>query len=124
MTKEHSHAQVLRWIADGKTVLYCGVDYSNSAILSAINDFRPVENFTLAPRRIKVGSREINAPLREAPADGTKYWSIGEDGDVFRAEWSGHPSDEDRVKYGNVWTTEADATAARDAVRDLMMGGK
>jgi len=123
-TKEHSHAQVLRWIADGKRVAHRGQADSAASILRIVALEQPLHEFTLAPRRIKVGSREINAPLREAPASGGLYWIVDCDGKVRSTRWSEHVFDGGALAHGNVWATEADATAARDAWRDLMMGGE
>ena len=73
-------------------------------------------------RTIKVGSREINAPLDVAPVRNDDYWFIDSAGDIVECCWEGGQADNKRLARGNVWATEADATAARDAWCELMKG--
>lgn len=122
MTKEHSHAQVLRWIADGKTVQYMGVPCGEEGIFMRVYQRHHPDHFTLAPRTIKVGRREINAPLDVEPEAGAIVHIVDTYGKALRIVWRKNSTDSELLAHSNVWATEADATAARDAWRELMKG--
>lgn len=81
MATEHKYAHVLRWIADGKAVqIRWGKDprwmpleqrneIVNDEILRGVGDYE----FRIKPRTVKIGSREVEAPVLE-PAEGQELW--------------------------------------------------
>ena len=125
MKKEHPHAQVLRWIADGEDVQvrisespkWIGIGGMNS---SAMSDLMRGEasrfDFRVKPKTITVGDREIEAPVMSGPG-----YYITDHGDVFR--WFGEATVNpyaDLQKLGRVYATEEAARAAQEAITALL----
>lgn len=128
MKKEHPHAQVLRWIADGESVQFMWTgegannewyellvelgEKVNKSLLSGSDDYK----FRIKPKTITVGDREIEAPVMSGPG-----YFITDHGDAFR--WFGEATLDPGAnlqKLGRVYATEEAARAAQEAITALL----
>lgn len=124
MKQEHKYAQALRWLADGERVeIQWGTNpcwYSlkdrnevvNDEIMRGYADYR----FRIKPKTIRIGDREIEAPVMSGPG---YYLTLH--GDVFR--WFNEPGlnpQIDMQKRGLVFATEDAARAAQEAITALL----
>lgn len=125
MKKEHPHAQVLRWIADGETVqakfngdgVWQGMNSLNDHVLAALlAGLVKSWEFRIRPKTIRIADREIEAPVMSGPG-----YYITDYGDVFR--WFGESTVNpyaDLQKLGRVFATEEAARAAHEAFTALL----
>lgn len=130
MKKEHPHAQVLRWIADGETVQisYVGacenswvdLEISESpwackCLLEGLSEFK----FRLKPKTIKIGDAEIEAPIFE----GVGYFvtDTGETMSYFPGSMS--EAYVKKQREGRVFATKNAAYAAHEAITALLTQG-
>ncbi|MDX4957270.1 hypothetical protein [Delftia acidovorans] len=120
MKKEHPHAQVLRWIADGETVQVQFSkdwhDLSLEGLLRHIAEPRGDYPFRLKPKTITVGDHEIEAPVMSGPG-----YYITDSGQVFR--WFDEPGLNPQIdlqKLGRVYATEEAARTAQEAITALL----
>lgn len=130
MKKEHPHAKVLRWIADGETVQFRDVrdDFNDWATISA--DYsgwfgllitapgeRERWEFRIKPKTIPIGDREIEAPVMSGPGV-----FISETGVAL--DWLGdhrdHPAYEGMQRRGRVFASIEAARAAQEAFTVLL----
>lgn len=125
--KEHKYAQVLRWIADGKTVQWQdsnGVLHDqdpNQALKEiAYRDWHP-DRYRLAPDTITINGIEIEAPF--APAPGQECWAFNMQGHVTAYLYSPGIS-QDLADNGNCWRTKEAALAAFQAVKSAFTSHK
>ncbi|MDH0777496.1 hypothetical protein N5C96_29200 [Delftia tsuruhatensis] len=128
MKKEHPHAQVLRWIADGESVQFMWTgeggnnewyellvelgEKVNKSLLSGSDDYK----FRIKPKTITVGDREIEAPVMSGPG-----YYITDHGDAFR--WFGEATLDPGAnlqKLGRIYATEEAARAAQEAITALL----
>lgn len=75
------------------------------------------------PKRITINWVEINAPLSEAPANGTPCYAPGV-GCVNSYSWEGFSWQTQALANGRIFATEQDAQAAYDAITLALTGGK
>ena len=75
------------------------------------------------PKRITINGVEINAPLSEAPENGTVVWRIEAD-EVLNVVWSSSPWQKEALANGRCFATDQDAQAAYDAITLALTGGK
>jgi hypothetical protein len=75
------------------------------------------------PKRITINGVEINAPLSEAPVNGTDVCRIEAD-EVANFVWSSSPWQKEALANGRIFATEQDAQAAYDAITLALTGGK
>lgn len=127
MKKEHPHAQVLRWIADGEEVQARMSDgsetwwnfpgkYSHAPERKVLLGEPSELEFRIKPKTIPVGDREIEAPVMSGPG-----YYLTNYGDVFRwFEDAGLNPPIDLQKLGRVYATEEAARAAHDAITALL----
>lgn len=127
MKKEHPHAQVLRWIADGEEVqvksqfgIWSPISEKGLGWLGellAASSTRPdYEQFRLKPKTIPIGDREIEAPVMSGPG-----YYITQDGHAYRwFEDSACNPRFDLQKRGLVYATEEAARAAQEAITALL----
>jgi hypothetical protein len=121
------HAELIKAVADGAMVQECATGAviwslpmgGASAIKAMVT--RPGHEFRLAVATIKVGEREINAPLTTKPKHGEIYYSVQRDGHAIEMEWNDKGDSIDLACFhgANCWRTEADAltyVAARAAL--------
>lgn len=125
--KEHPHAQVFRWIADGENVQACKSDGSETwwSILENAGPFwleglleghLHDYEFRIKPKTIPVGDREIEAPVMSGPG-----YYITDSGQVFR--WFDEPGLNPQIdlqKLGRVYASEEAARAAQEAITALL----
>jgi hypothetical protein len=77
------------------------------------------------PKTIRIGERDVPAPMRVAPAHGSTYWYPNpSNGELFnQTEWVGHNDlDVRRLKHGLVHATKKAAIAHAEALI-LVSGG-
>jgi hypothetical protein len=125
MKKEHPHAQVLRWIADGETVqsqfngdgVWQSMNSLNDhALADLLTGETTLREFRIRPKTIPVGDREIEAPVMSGPG-----YYITDSGQVFR--WFDEPGLNPQIdlqKLGRVYATEEAARAAQEAITALL----
>lgn len=124
MKKEHKYAQAFRWMADGEDVqiqwgcdlrwhaLKVPNDVVNDEIMRGNGDYR----FRLKPKTIRIGDREIEAPVMS----GEGYY-ITQDGHAYR--WFEDSALNPRIdlqKRGLVYASEEAARAAQEAITALL----
>ncbi|MPS99500.1 MAG: hypothetical protein E2581_13505 [Pseudomonas sp.] len=123
MKKEHPHAQVLRWIADGETVDFrclrddinwTTISWSSASWLGSLvaGDAYHGYEFRIKPKTITVGDREIEAPVMSGPGV-----FISETGVAL--DWLGdhrdHPAYEGMQRRGRVFASIEAARADQEA---------
>lgn len=124
MKKEHPHAQVLRWIADGETVQFRNtgeeawfwVTRLTPISVAQLFDGQFNKEFRIKPKTIPVGDREIEAPVMSGPG-----YYITDSGQVFR--WFDEPGLNPQIdlqKLGRVYASEEAARAAQEAITALL----
>ena len=122
---EHKYAQVLRWIADGKAVQckahrggWVELEEAGRALQSiGLGTSIPPEDYRLKPRTVKIGSREVEAPVLE-PEDGQRlwWWDNYHDGPC-----DGKPS-KDEASNGEWFASAEAARGAYSAYTALLRG--
>ncbi|WEM00065.1 hypothetical protein [Delftia tsuruhatensis] len=130
MKKEHPHAQVLRWIADGETVqlrnaghefdVWTDMGSGHSDLMGCLavshGSFNGFE-FRIKPKTITVGDREIEAPVMSGPG-----YFITESG--FELQFFADSRDTagyaDVQKRGHVFASIEAARAAQEAITALL----
>lgn len=125
MKKEHPHAQVLRWIADGETLQAVRQgggweDISSEQALEAAATTNGVLAIRIKPKKITIGDREIDAPVMSGPG-----YFISDFGTVL--EWFDDVRDSDGYRLlqasGRVFATREAACAAHRAITALLTQG-
>lgn len=124
MKKEHPHAQVLRWIADGETVqarhrsAWADLMHFKEQVLAHLMSGResPLE-FRIKPKTITVGDLEIEAPVMSGP--GYFITDTGHELSWFDDERDRN-SFADMQKNGRVFASVEAARAAQEAFTALL----
>ena len=123
---EHKYAQVLRWIADGKAVQckahrgeWVELEEAGRALHSiGLGTSIPPEGYRLKPRTVKIGSREVEAPVLEPEVGQTLwYWDNYHEGPR-----DGKPSKE-KASNGE-WFASSDAARAAYAAYTALLRGE
>lgn len=128
MKKEHPHAQVLRWIADGEDVQARMSDgsetwwsfpgkYSHASERKVLLGEPSGLEFRLKPKTIRIGDREIEAPVMSGP--GYFITNAGDSLDYF-GDNRDHPAFAGMQKLGRVFATPEAARAAQEAITALL----
>lgn len=126
MRTEHEYAQAFRWLAEGTVVLgrYDGGeeaafpdDFSTAAVTDAVRGC-PGWEFRIKPRTVKIGSREVEAPVLE-PEEGQRLWFVGSDGEAYANTPKMLEFD---IASGRAFATKEAALAAHDAITALLRG--
>jgi hypothetical protein len=128
MKKEHPHAQVLRWIADGETVeaknqfgiWYPVFDNTLGWLGDLVAGSLMVtgqQTFRIKPKTITVGDREIEAPIKSGP--GYFITDTGHELSWFDDERDRN-SFADMQKNGRVFASVEAARAAQEAITALL----
>lgn len=134
---EHLHAQVLRWIAQGLSKeIECRCESwpdsqnwqpllgNTSEHLGTLikEEWDCRYEFRLKPRTVKIGSREVEAPVLE-PDEGQRAWFTNSRG---KPQWSDFDPESllhrERAAGGRYYASEAAAVAAHEAVSALLRG--
>lgn len=128
MKKEHPHAQVLRWIADGETVqarnkgsqdewVPFPKTFHEHALAQLVCGHEVRLEFRIKPKTRTVGDREIEAPVMSGP--GYFITDIG-----TALQWFGDHRDTnsyfDMQKNGRVFASIEAARAAQEAITALL----
>lgn len=127
---EHKYAQVLRWIADGKKIQWQSSDGTwcdechKEALGSILDEGYVPSRYRLAPRTVKVGDVEIEAPAMDLEEDGTDYFWVTADGVVYGVLDKSAVFVGDLRKRGRLFSTREAAKAANDAWVKLMTQGE
>jgi hypothetical protein len=83
--KEHSHAELLRWIAGSKEIEWersadVWVTISHRELFYALSDsIDPMSKFRLKPeppKTIRIGDFDVPKPLQKKPECGARYWVV------------------------------------------------
>lgn len=126
--KEHEYAQVLRWIADGESIIctYGRKDTAelmdNGVLLLKIGGKPPglvrPEHFRLKPRTITINGHEVPEPMRVAPSDGTVYYMPDWSNPCLftSTRWASDSYDRHRLAYGICHATREAAEAHAKAL--------
>ena len=134
---EHKYAQALRWLAEGQRVLakyHNGAEalfpfcFDNAHIANAV-DGKEGWSFRLKPRTVKIGSREVEAPVLE-PEVGEQVhfmntWSAHQEVkiDSIRFNPKNNPKAVEQMRAkGLLFATENACRAAHDAIHALLRG--
>lgn len=126
----HRYAEALRWIADGKDVQFSHPDIHGWQDLTrlsqpALSSFFAGEGgweFRLKPRTVKIGSREVEAPVLE-PVEGQEvYWTAASGTENSGVFLGGNELMVNRARSGSLFASEEAARAAHEAVAALMRG--
>ena len=127
---ERKYAQALRWLADGEKVLakFNGSpqgcfpeDFQNGFTVQVLLE-QPGWTFLIKPRTVKIGNREVEAPVLD-PEDGQRVWfTNSRDCPQPSTFDSDSPFQANRAKGGRYFASEAAAVAAHEAVSALLRG--
>ena len=129
MKKEHKYAQAFRWIADGENLQirwgkhprWIELPERNEVIGEILRGAEDYE-FRIKPRTMKIGNREIAAPL---PVVSTETTAEGFTTDNYGKPhhwWGTTQFGQDLLKAGRVFATADDAVDAYNAVSELLRG--
>ena len=124
--KEHPHAHVLRWIADGEEIEVCRISSdedwmatSYSSVLVRIAAFPDEWQFRIKPIPMcELAGIKFPVPMKEAPTHGTKIWVASVD-EIFCITWCGEDDDKEYLSAGLCHTTEEAAKAHSEALRKV-----
>lgn len=130
---EHKYAQALRWLADGKEVEvrwgsrpeWLPLSNRNEIVNDEIMRGAGGYEFRLKPRTVKIGSREVEAPVLEPvlePGTPGSVWTWNSD----YCRPSEHPDRScvatEQYALGLCFATEEACRAAHDAIHALLRG--
>lgn len=131
---EHKYAQVLRWVADGETVQHRLPESDASEWTDFQLDDRACRRlikgtlgggwqFRLKPRTVKIGSREVEAPVLE-PALGAKVWfMVGATADAYFYNPGANPQMVAEMKrHGLLFASEEACVAFHRAWVEYVLG--
>ena len=128
---EHKYAQVLRWIADGKAVQckarrgeWVELEEAGRALQSiGLGTSTPPEDYRLKPRTVKIGNREVKAPVL-APVAGQRLWywdSMSNTYNFYDFDPS-VPLSVEQAKRGEMFASEDDCRDATETWFGLLRG--
>ena len=121
---QHDYREVYGWMAGGKDVQ---VEMNNwttcsqeGALRHILNGLAP-KHFRLKPRTVKIGSREVEAPVLEPGTLGTVWcWDSDHCGPV--AQMPGWSVAGDQYALGLCFASREACQAAHDAIHALLRG--
>jgi len=122
---EHNYAQVLRWIADGKSIQFktctgAWADEHHEHTLTRCANGCTGFEYRIKPRTMWINGREIEAPLATAPESDSMYWVPGAFG-VDYSRWNDGALDAKALAEGRVFSSKKAAQAAFDAITSLLV---
>lgn len=131
--KEHTHAEVLRALADGEPMDAFEVHDKawpsfhfvscHPMHLGALYIGRDKWQVRRKPRTIRIGDMDVPEPMRVAPKDGTTYWLADPTAsELTSVSWDSDTSDRYWLKSGLCHLTQEAAEAHRRALI-LVSGG-
>lgn len=126
----HRYAEMLGWLQAGQQILgkwrggeegHFPVSFNSREVAYAVDGAEGWE-FRLKPRTVKMGSREIEAPVLE-PEVGTFYWTFDVLGSVFETFYKSEGAMSTAAgKWGSLFLTEDAAREASKAISALLRG--
>ena len=124
--KEHPHAQVLRWVADGEKVQgrygseTCWHAFEADDVLGKIGDGSAGRwQFRIKPTPMcELAGIRFPVPMREAPKDGTEIWVAAPEG-AFRITWYEGPDHRKCLSANLCHAAEEAAKAHSEALRKV-----
>ena len=124
--KEHPHAQVLRWIADGEDVEVCRISSdedwraaSHPGVLTKLAAFPDEWQFRIKPTPMcELAGIKFPVPMKEAPKCGETIWIAAAEG-AFHIDWHGLGTDQAYLSARICHTTEEAAKAHSEALRKV-----
>lgn len=124
--KEHPQAEILRAIADGKTVQRLKdrglwVDASLNCLCNY-----PTGSFRIKPETITINGHEVPAPVREPLKPHQTYWVAGPDRECIaeRFKWTDDPIENHWFKRGLIHLSEEAAIAHAEALLSFTRSDK
>ena len=129
MKQEHKYAQALRWIAGGEHVQirwgkhphWMELLERNEIVMGEILRGAEDYEFRIKPRAVKIGNREIAAPLPVNAHPYTEGFTTDNYGNPHHW-WGTTQFGQDLLKAGRVFATADDAADAYNAVSALLRG--
>jgi len=134
--KEHQQADILRAIADGKTIQtrYVASDWfdvePNKALVFLATNCDS-SKIRIKPETLLINSHEVHEPVREPLKDGQAYWvpdlryyGNNNNGDVDNFLWSGRTCDLQRLAAGVIHLTKEAAIAHAEALLSFTRSNK
>lgn len=126
----HPHKELLaEWLEDTSRTLevrHAGSSWEPS-VFNASHDISALIDgyaYRIAPVKIKIkiGDRELVAPMRAAPEIGSVYWRIDfwESTRETTLTWTGDEVDFEWLEQGRCFDTKADCVAMRAALLELL----
>ena len=107
-----------RWEFEVKSDVWCN--------LSEHPAWLENKNYRRKPQVIRVGRHEFPKPIKEAPEEGTVYWTIEVDGwngfYVEHYKWLQNGEDESCIRQGLIHLTEAAAQTHADVLNAICRG--
>lgn len=128
MTTEYPYAHLLRAIADGRALQFeCSngefIDLIPQDALEVLSGARhSPKRLRIKPAMIRIGEREVPAPLRVRPARGAEYFTsrLGDHALWIRGVWDGGFVDDRLFERGLCFAFPGDAEAFTQAVLALL----
>ncbi len=122
---QHDYREIYGWMAEGKDVQVVMDNWTTCSqegmLRHMLNGLAP-QHFRLKPRTVKIGNREVEAPVLE-PGDGQRVWFTNSRGCPQPSSFdSGSPFQATRAKGGRYFASEDAAVAAHEAVSALLRG--
>lgn len=126
MNTPHPQAEILRAIADGKTVQMSNKDYEwvDAGLKCLVN--YPTGAFRIKPETININGHEVPAPVREPLKRGQTYWlvrccsTVGSESQT----WHGDPQDFLWLKNGLIHLHHKNADAHTEALLSFTRSDK
>ena len=125
----HRYSEMLGWLQAGQQILgkwrggaegHFPVSFNSREVAYAVDGAEGWE-FRLKPRTVKIGSREVEAPVLE-PVEGQRvYWTAASGTENSAVFQSGKCMD-DRAQAGRLFASEDAARAAHEAISALLRG--
>lgn len=128
---EHKHAWFLREVADGVPsskfeANYRGHGWKNlneSPVMNGIATSPDDYEIRRKPRTIRIGSRDVPAPLDEMPEEGERYYFLRDlDRAPFTLSWNNSELERGWFESRLLYKTKEDAEAVRLALLEVLEG--
>ena len=125
----HRYAEMLGWLQAGQQILgkwrggaegHFPVSFNSREVAYAVDGAEGWE-FRLKPRTVKIGSREVEAPVLE-PGDLKMVWCWDSDFNKPEEQYADGDVAEPQFKLGLCFATEEACQAAHDAIHALLRG--
>lgn len=125
----HRYAEMLGWLQAGQQILgkwrdgaegHFPVSFNSREVAYAVDGAEGWE-FRLKPRTVKIGSREVEAPVLQ-PGDLKMVWCWDSDFNKPEEHYADSDVAEPQFKLGLCFATEEACQAAHDAVHALLRG--